>query len=471
MTYRDRRWILLTDHKRIEHVSRKLHSITAPASEQGLDPEELTSILDVFREPAILLSPDYRILGANRSYQRVYGTDARGDGKRCFEASHGYRRPCDEAGEACPLRATLETHQPQRVLHVHHTASGKEHVDVEMVPITNSRGELRFLVEVLHHLPVASPTADGHGLVGHSAAFNEMLGLVSRVAPSDTSALLLGESGTGKELIAKAIHDQSARHDGPFVPVECSGLTESLFESELFGHERGSFTGAVSSKVGLVEAAAGGTLFLDEIGDVPPSLQVKLLRLLETRTFRRVGSVEARRTDFRLVCATHRDLRAMVQAGEFREDLYYRLSTFPVPVPPLRERAGDIPLLADALVDRLGFNPRPTLGTEALAALERYPFPGNIRELRNILERGALLADGGEIRPEHLALEGNVSRRSGAREPGADGRIRPLDEVEREYLRYALTVHDGDRRSLAAALGLSERSLYRKLQSLDEGAD
>ncbi|WP_019623514.1 sigma-54 interaction domain-containing protein [Thioalkalivibrio thiocyanoxidans] len=442
------------------------------------DETELSAIrqvLEAFREPSILLSPDYRILAANTAYQEVYGTDADGSSRACHEASHGYQRPCDEAGEACPLQAALASRRRERVLHVHHTAQGREHVDVELTPILGPGGEVRYFVERLHHLPVSSPQDGATGLVGRSRAFNTMLGMISRVAPSNASALLLGESGTGKELIARAIHEESPRRDKPFVAVECSGLTESLFESELFGHEKGAFTGAASAKVGLVEAAAGGTLFLDEVGDIPLGQQVKLLRLLETHAYRRVGGIESRSADFRLVCATHRDLEAMVRTGQFREDLFYRINTFPIEVPPLRQRSGDIPLLVEAMLDRSELVPRPTMDHATMRLLEGYAFPGNVRELRNILERAALLADGGPIRPEHLPEP--VRRQAARAEAGAAGEgyaelvhpreLRPLEEIEREYLRHALAVHQGDRRSLARRLGLSERSLYRRLRELD----
>ncbi|MGM0552589.1 MAG: sigma-54 interaction domain-containing protein [Pseudomonadota bacterium] len=446
----------------------------APAGISGI----IRQVLEIFRDPAIVLTPDYRILAANTAYQRVYGTDVRGSGHTCFEASHGYRRPCDEAGESCPLRAALDSGHRERVLHIHHTASKREHVDVELVPIHGSEGHVQYLVERLHHLPVASPHPGTTGLVGHSRAFNAMLGMISRVAPSQASALLLGESGTGKELVARAIHEQSPRRDAPFVPVECSGLTETLFESELFGHEKGAFTGAATVKAGLVEAAAGGTLFLDEVGDIPLSQQVKLLRLLETHAYRRVGGVESRRADFRLVCATHRDLEAMVRAGEFREDLFYRLNTFPIEVPALRERTEDIPLLVDALLERLELGTRPELESEAVRLLQAYSFPGNVRELRNILERAALLTDGDSIRPEHLP---DRVRKPGTSRPGqmhADlhgllhpESLRPLSEIEREYLRHAAAIHPGDRRTLARALGISERSLYRRLRQIEAGDD
>jgi DNA-binding NtrC family response regulator len=252
------------------------------------------------------------------------------------------------------------------------------------------------------------------------------------------------------------------------VVVECSGLTESLFESELFGHERGAFTGAYARKVGLVESADRGTLFLDEIGDVPLSLQVKLLRLLETGTYRRVGSVEPRQSNFRLITATHRDLNAMVGEGRFRRDLYYRISTFPIPLPALRERADDIPLLADSLLRRLSPARRVTLADETLALLRAYRFPGNIRELLNLLERALLLADGDEILPRHLPpVICDEWLLPVAAAMASNDAILPLDEVERRYLQAAVSGFAGDRDELAEKLGISRRTLYRKLEKID----
>jgi two-component system response regulator HydG len=287
-----------------------------------------------------------------------------------------------------------------------------------------------------------------------------MLELVRRVAPSGTAALLLGESGTGKELVAQAIHQQSGCGQGPFVVVECSGLTETLFESELFGYEKGAFTGANQRKIGLVESASGGTLFLDEVGDIPLSLQVKLLRLLETGTFRRVGGVETLRADFRLIAATHRDLKTMVERGSFRRDLYYRLSVFPIDLPALRERREDIALLADTLLTRLAPGRAYTLSEAARSRLQAYDYPGNIRELRNIIERAMLMADGDTLLVEHLPPE--LANDASAAMPGVDT-IVPLETAELRYLQWALAHHNGDRKSLARQLGISERTLYRKL--------
>lgn len=313
---------------------------------------------------------------------------------------------------------------PQRALHVHFTPRGEEHVEVETRPIRGDGGKIMYVVEILRPVRVASATSDPHGLVGRGAAFRRMLELVQRVAGSDTAVLLLGESGTGKEAVAQAIHAASGRAQAPFVPVECSGLTESLFESELFGYEKGAFTGAQQRKIGLIEAAQGGTVFLDEVGDIPLSLQVKLLRLLETRTFRRVGSVEATSADFRLICATHRDLKAMVAAGDFRQDLYYRISAFPIPIPPLRERGSDLTLLIETLLQRIAPGRRLTLDAAAMACLQRYAFPGNVRELRNILERASLLTDSDTILPEHLPEECHPERTASCQDPSPPRRGR-----------------------------------------------
>jgi DNA-binding NtrC family response regulator len=313
-------------------------------------------------------------------------------------------------------------------------------------------------------------------LVGHSPAFNRMIEMIRRVAPTETTTLLLGETGTGKELVARAIHKFSSRSERAFVPVECSGLSESLFESELFGHEKGAFTGASQLKRGLVDAADGGTLFLDEVGDIPLAQQVKLLRLIETGVYRRVGSVVERKARFRLICATHRDLPDLVRGGRFRADLYYRIGAFPIELPPLRERLEDVPILIEHLKRRIGCDDRCGIQPETLEILRSYRYPGNVRELLNILERACLLADGDTIQPRHLPLE--LTRAD--REPEAGllsesgrqafpcGEIVPLSQLEERYLRDVAQRFEGTNRELAEMLGLSERTLYRKLANLRE---
>ncbi|MFZ5483703.1 MAG: sigma-54 interaction domain-containing protein [Pseudomonadota bacterium] len=426
-------------------------------------PRELVTFLDSLPEPRILVDTHYRILAANPAYVREFGARKDMVGRTCYEVSHRFDKPCDQCGETCPLQTSLKTGQPGRVLHLHHTPRGEEHVDVELVPIQDEFGRVAYFVETM--FPLSNKLVDsarGVGMVGRSPAFNAMLELLNRAAPAMTPVLLLGESGTGKELAAQALHDLSPRHGKPFVPVDCSGMTESLFESELFGYEKGAFTGANQRKIGLVEAAAGGTLFLDELGDIPLSLQVKLLRLLETGTFRRVGGVETLRADFRLVAATHRGVKDMVEAGTFRRDLYYRISAFPIHLPALRERREDLPVLIESLFLRLAPERRLRLAPAAYERLLNYGFPGNIRELRNILERAVLLADGDTIGPEHLPedLAPMPSAPS-----NRQGDVVPLDQAERRYVRWALEALNGDKKALAHALGISERTLYRKLEN------
>jgi DNA-binding NtrC family response regulator len=424
---------------------------------------EMAALVDSLPEPRVFVSADYRVLAINRAYREQFGDpDARGR-RFCFEISHHATAPCDQTGESCPLQVCRDSGEPARALHIHHTPRGPEHVDVEIAPIRDRDGRLLFYVETLRTVRRARSRPSSEGLVGRSAAFNRMISLLQRVAPSEATVLLLGESGTGKELAAQALHEASPRSGGPFVAVDCAGMTETLFGSELFGYEKGAFTGALTRKIGLVEAAAGGTLFFDEIGDMPLCLQVKLLRLLETGTFRRVGGVEPLRADFRLVLATHRDLKAMVEEGSFRRDLYYRISAFPVEMPALRERKEDLALLVESLLARVSRRPL-RLHPQTLAALERHDFPGNVRELRNILERASLLADGDSILPEHLPAELQEAVPVIAADESRGDEIVTLTEAERRYLRWAAGHHNGDRRSLAKVLGLSERTLYRKLR-------
>jgi two-component system response regulator HydG len=424
------------------------------------------ALLETFTSPAALLDLGYAIQIANRAYRDLYGDGRPLQQRHCYEVSHGFEVPCDQAGESCPINGSLETGDPQRTLHVHHTPHGEELVDVETRPVRDAAGRITSFLEIHRPTRGAGPRSRSNRLVGRSGAFRHMLELLQRVAPSDTTVLLLGESGTGKDLVAQAIHKASGRAARPLVPVECSGLTETLFESELFGHQKGAFTGAIASKIGLVEAAEGGTLFLDEIGDVPLGLQVKLLRLLETRMYRRVGSVEPQHADFRLICATNQDLKVMLSEGTFRQDLYYRISTFPIPLPPLRERLEDLPLLIDRLLQHVQPHRKLTFSDPALSCLKAYWFPGNIRELQNILERAALLSDGDSILPEHLPSE--VVEARGCEVDGSDDseEVLPLHVIEERYLRRVLACTSDDRANLARKLGISERTLYRKTRAL-----
>jgi transcriptional regulator with PAS, ATPase and Fis domain len=442
----------------------------APALDHDL--QALVSYLEMEPQPAIVLNTTYDILAANAAYRRQFGggRDAH-VGRKCYRVSHHYDVPCDRAGEHCPMAQAIGSGGPDRVLHIHHTPRGPEHVDVELRPVFDDSHRIVAFVERLTTVRNASARPSADGLVGSSAAFNSALSAVRRVGPSSLPVLLLGESGTGKELFARAVHEASGRSAGPFVVVDCSGLAETLFESELFGHERGAFTGASARKQGLVEIARGGTLFLDEIGDVPLAMQVKLLRLLETGTFRRVGAVESLQADFRLVAATHKPLRRMIESGAFRQDLFYRISAFPVVLPPLRDRPDDIPLLIESMLRRGAEHGRTvSVDAAALQRLRRHSWPGNVRELRNALERARLFADDGVIRVEHLSLEPGVAVDAPA--PMAAVGENPATEgvaTDPESLRRAAADFRGTRRELARRLGLSERTLYRRLR--DAGVD
>jgi transcriptional regulator with GAF, ATPase, and Fis domain len=444
---------------------------------------ELVSFLESLPEPHILFDRHYVILAANAAYREQFGGARSVVGRTCYAVSHHFDAPCDQSGESCPLARSRLSGQRERVLHLHHTPQGEAYVNIELTPLRDATGEQVFFIERMEPLRVAGSEPAAAGLIGRSPAFQAMLELVARVGPSQAGVLLLGESGTGKELVALAVHEASARAARPLVVADCASLSENLFESELFGHEKGAFTGAHAAKVGLVEAASGGTLFLDEVGDIPLAMQVKLLRLIENGTYRRVGSTELRRADLRLIAATHRDLPALVAQGAFRQDLYHRLSTFPIRLPPLRERGDDVLLIARALLPRVAPGRRLQLAPAALALLRRQRFDGNVRELRNVLERAALLTDGevlGEAVLERALLMGATLRGAAGAvalplpapapqpepAPATPPALRRGRDIDDAALRAAQARHVGSNEALARELGLSLRTLYRRLSKL-----
>ena len=314
-----------------------------------------------------------------------------------------------------------------------------------------------------------TPPDPGNSFIGDSDAFRNVLGLIDRVAPTDSAILITGQTGSGKEMAAKLIHARSLRRQRPFVVVECASLQESLLQSELFGHERGAFTGADRAKPGLFEVAHGGTIFLDEIGEVSLATQVKLLRVLDTSTFRRVGATSEIHVNVRVLAATNRDLDARVRQGLFREDLYYRLSTIRLPLPSLRERGADIDRLADHFVarlnERLGCAKRLGAGTRRV--LQQHDWPGNVRELLHVIEAAVIVCDGVEVLPEHLPA---AMRATSASAPGHEtASVATLEAVERSHIDLALRTTAGHRGQAAKLLGISERNLYRKLREYDLG--
>lgn len=318
------------------------------------------------------------------------------------------------------------------------------------------RQENARLRQVVSELTFESPR---YHIIGDSPAIRKVLRLVEKVAATEATVLVRGPSGTGKELIARALHGNSPRRDKPLVTVNCATLQESLLESELFGHERGSFTGAEKAKAGLFEVAEGGTLFIDEVAEMAPALQAKLLRVLEDGHYRRVGSTAERSADVRVVAATNKPLEAEQKAGRFREDLYFRLNVIAVDLPPLRDRRADIPLLVEHFLRTrpVGSVPR-TVAPEALAALSGYDWPGNIRELANVIERAQILAEGDMITLDDLP--NTVSAATPLPESSSD-HPDALDVVERNHVAEVLRRSDGNKVRAAKALGISRRTLYR----------
>jgi transcriptional regulator with PAS, ATPase and Fis domain len=307
-------------------------------------------------------------------------------------------------------------------------------------------------------------------VIGSTRRWKDVLTQAARVAQTETTVLLTGESGTGKEVIARFIHHGSKRSNGPFIAINCAALPDQLLESELFGHERGAFTGAVAAKPGRIEQANGGVLFLDEVGEMSPAVQAKVLRVLEQREFLRLGGTKLQRADIRVIAATNRDLMAAIRRAEFREDLYYRLGVFEIALPPLRERPEDIVELADSFLDEIGQivgRPAAGISPEARDQLTAYHWPGNVRELRNAIERAVILADGSSIRPEHLpvttprplAVAGDLGGSAALPAGGVN-----LEAIERSFVVKALAQARHNKTRAAKLLGLTRAQLYTRIE-------
>jgi two-component system response regulator PilR (NtrC family) len=411
-------------------------------------------------------------------------------GERRFELCLADMRLPD--GDGLDLVAWIQQHQPQVPVAVI-TAHGNVETAVralkagafDFVSKPLDLGVLRRLVAVAIRLGSdegAETARLGPQLLGGSPAMDALRALIARVARSQAPVHISGESGTGKELVARLIHASGARREGPFVPVNCGAIPTELMESELFGYKRGSFTGAVSDKQGLVQSAEGGTLFLDEVADLPLHMQVKLLRVIQEKTVRPVGEQREQPIDVRVLSATHKNLAALVQAGKFREDLYYRINVIDIRVPALREHASDIPELAAALLRRLSRRlggEAPELGAAALAALQGYGFPGNVRELENILERALTMCSGNEIGVDDLQLRaaatgaapgggGATGGMASAGLPAAGGEALgdQLEHIERDVILKALEQTRYNKTAAARLLGITFRALRYKVKKL-----
>ncbi len=435
--------------------------------------ETMRNVLDGYQDPAVLVDADYNVVATNSRYDFRFGGLGDNSPAKCYFLSHGYQRPCDLEGETCPMQEARDTGKRASVLHIHNTPQGKEHVGIDTIPIVDEE-QRAYFIEVMKPILEVSAEPIANKMIGRSKAFNQLVDLIHRVGKTNTNVLLMGASGTGKELAAQAIHSVSPRAGKPFVTVECSGLTDTLFESELFGHMKGAFTGATYTRTGLVKSAHGGTLFLDEVGDVPLHLQVKLLRLIETKTFRPVGDSKPAAADFRLVCATHKDLPAMIERGEFREDLYHRISTFPIRLPALAERRDDLPLLVKSILLRIAENQPISLTDAAQELLSCQPFKGNVRELKNVLERAIVLRHADQIDVDvirqslnllpvqNVNLPGEHNNAVSALQQLAEQKL-SLEQLEHDYLQALLQTYP-DKGRVADIAGCSLRTLYRKLE-------
>jgi DNA-binding NtrC family response regulator len=350
----------------------------------------------------------------------------------------------------------------------------------ELEVILNRVAERRDLANKATALETRLKAAEGTPiLIGETPAMQSVRRLIETIAPTDASVMILGETGTGKELIARNLHDKSRRAGQAFIPVNCGALPENLVESELFGHRKGAFTGADTNRKGLFEVANGGTLFLDEVGELDKSVQVKLLRFLESGEIRRVGENDPFRVDVRVLCATNRDLRGMIATDQFREDLFFRINTFEIPLPPLRDRKADIPLLARHMLTRFSrrAGAEPALSDAAIAALVAHDWPGNIRELANAIERATILSGGGLILPEHLPTQ-PATRRTSASAPAPQAVSGPhfqipegtptLRDIEMKYIQVILEKHHGNKPAASKELGISLKTLYNKINQLQQ---
>ncbi len=435
----------------------------------------LQAVVDTHEQPFLVIDPTLMIVAANRGCEQLFGGLPENTslvGRHCYEVFHGISVPCSERNTHCPHRRLLEelTVYTQTIV-LGAEGDGQRLLKVRGYPIVAADGTV-LVGEQITPLPGAVGATP---IIGHSASMQTFLARLTRTAQTDLPVLLLGETGTGKELAAQSLHSQSQRHAGPFVTVDCTTLGEQIFEAELFGYEKGAFTGATGRKRGLFELADGGTLFLDEVGELPLNLQPKLLRALDTGTFRRVGGTEQHKANVRVVCATHRNLEAMSQGGEFRSDLYFRIRVASLRLPPLRERRHDLPLLIDHFLIDLSERTGRVLSISK-AALKRllvHDFPGNVRELRNLMQLGAALAEGDEIALADIE--------SGFGETGAmavtedlagltakssveSSEVSPLQAVEANYIAELLEQEGGDRGRVAQVLGVSRRTLQRRIK-------
>lgn len=439
--------------------------ITTPTSQQ---------LIDSFPDPFVIIDRDYTIVTANRRYAQHYGTDrTKLAGRHCYEVSHKLHRPCSEHGEHCPLDELFRTGEAIQVMHVHFDGKGNEEsVQINATPLFDEQGKMQFMGESI--IPVRNLSTDEF-LVGQAESMQLMIKQVQGVAPTKTTVLLIGESGTGKECLAHYLHQHSLRADQPLVVFDCAayGGSEEI-DRKLFGAVSTSSGDLIAE--GVFQQADGGTLFIDEIAELPLNSQLKLLRVLECGEIQPVSGTDYQQVDVRVVIASHGDLRQRVEAGKLRKDLYYRLSAFPVHVPALRERRKDIVALAEHFLKK--FQPDAALRKISPAfrdALLAHDYPGNVRELRNLIERAVIYSAGDHLVPDYLVFDHQLFMDNA---DIADPETPQFDEATRRLLARrgagpsdeevleVLKAHDGHRGKAAQQLGISERTLYRHLKRL-----
>ncbi len=474
---------------------------------------ELDHFVDTHDRPFVVIGRDFTVVSVNKAYEKAFQVRREDlEGKKCHEIMHHHDRPCFEMGEECPYAQCYMTEQPCSCLHTHYDQQGRTRwVRINLYPLRADDGSI-YVGEMMEEIAARDEIDEENDErpVGTSKAFLRTIEQLEQAARSDAPVLLIGETGTGKELAASFIHRYSQRHAHPYIALDCTVVTESLFESEVFGHERGAFTGSAGAKEGLFEVADGGTLFIDEIGEATLNMQAKLLRVLELGQFRRVGGNKTLAANARIVCATNRLLWDRVKRGEFREDLYYRIACFCIRIPALRERLDDIPVLCEEILKRISYKTgrRYLLSDEALHYLSGYSYPGNIRELRNILQVAVAHSAGspgglitgekikqylrmrdeletqqvagevceikppGEMEHNHSAPEASLQA-PGLRTYSEPNRVitdppakelPSLKNVEAEHIADLLRLYRGNRRKAAEAMSISERTLYRKLK-------
>jgi two-component system, NtrC family, response regulator AtoC len=437
-------------------------------------PTAIQSLVDLYDEPFVVIDGRLRVRLVNRAFEEGYGVAReQAVGRHCYQVFPG-TGPGIRSWEPDSARPYCENVEAGMDEVRTGPCVGPHQERIQGQPLgADAGGPLLGTSTAASGPPEAEWGDPGPRMVGVSAPFRQVLARLRLAAGSTAPVLLEGATGTGKELAADYIHRHSVRAAGPLVTLDCTTLREDLFDSEVFGQEGGSVTGPTSERPGLIERAHGGTLFLDQIGELPPSLQAKLLRALESGEFRRAGGGRTRRADLRIVCASNRDLRGH---PAFRQDLYYRIACMRIRLPSLAERSDDIPVLARELLARIGAsaNRHFDLDPAALALLQGHPFPGNVRELRNLLWVAALLGDGGRIDASRLAvaLQTDAGVGVAAQAPQVRAQVRPspaaspltLQDLERRHVRDLLARHGGNRRAVAAVLKVSERTLYRKLK-------